>query len=377
MSNNNNSIRNDLNLQAEELYMVDPRSDAEMGEMYIDECDLEKARAVLEAALLDGAEQELDAIDHESPSLYNGVDWDDMAYLVEIQLFMRKCMDRIKWIDRRLEEARAGDYLPREQFMSLVAEKKSLWSYWNAGKAASQSLVGNEKKMWRTFFNMNDHEAFLQNHLSIELSLWNTYGRDDGEEESHEKFHVDPVEQYRDSHLQEMVEYNRNIEVSWKYHDKRLARRLKAEEYRADDMAMKSKTVIENGFKYQVEIDSYGDKSWYLNGQRHREDGLPAIEYANGTKFWYLNGQLHREDGLPAIEWADGTKEWFLNNQRHREDGPAIEYANGIKSGYSNGQRYREDGLSAVKRANGTKFWYLNGIEYTEEEHYQKIKEIK
>jgi len=27
----------------------------------------------------------------------------------------------------------------------------------------------------------------------------------------------------------------------------------------------------------------------------------------------------------------DGSKEWFLNGQRHREDGPAVEYANGHK----------------------------------------------
>ena len=33
-----------------------------------------------------------------------------------------------------------------------------------------------------------------------------------------------------------------------------------------------------------------GYEAWYLNGQRHREDG-PAVEYANGDKEWYLNGQ--------------------------------------------------------------------------------------
>jgi hypothetical protein len=57
-----------------------------------------------------------------------------------------------------------------------------------------------------------------------------------------------------------------------------------------------------------------GDKCWYLNGKRHREDG-PAIEYANGSKFWYLNDKLHREDG-PAIESANGNKFWFLNGKR-------------------------------------------------------------
>jgi len=34
---------------------------------------------------------------------------------------------------------------------------------------------------------------------------------------------------------------------------------------------------------HQVKVitDTYGDKYWYLNGKRHREDG-PAVEHANG-----------------------------------------------------------------------------------------------
>ena len=66
--------------------------------------------------------------------------------------------------------------------------------------------------------------------------------------------------------------------------------------------------------EYTVKVYPNGDKSWYLNGKLHREDG-PAVEYANGTKSWYLNGELHREDG-PAIEYADGDKEWQLNGKQ-------------------------------------------------------------
>ena len=40
--------------------------------------------------------------------------------------------------------------------------------------------------------------------------------------------------------------------------------------------------------------------------------------HANGAKFWYLNDQRHREDG-PAIEWSDGTKYWYLNGQELTE----------------------------------------------------------
>ena len=56
-----------------------------------------------------------------------------------------------------------------------------------------------------------------------------------------------------------------------------------------------------------------GDKEWFLNGERHREDG-PAVERENGDKEWYLNGKRHREDG-PAIEWASGQKMWLLNHK--------------------------------------------------------------
>ena len=70
--------------------------------------------------------------------------------------------------------------------------------------------------------------------------------------------------------------------------------------------------------KPEMTINKYGTKEWYLNGQRHREDG-PAIEWADGSKEWYLNDQYHREDG-PAIEWADGSKYWYLNDKNVTEE---------------------------------------------------------
>ena len=65
--------------------------------------------------------------------------------------------------------------------------------------------------------------------------------------------------------------------------------------------------------EYNVKVYDDGNKYWYLNGNRHREDG-PACEYPDGTKDWFLNGKLHREDG-PAIEGANGYKEWYLNGK--------------------------------------------------------------
>jgi hypothetical protein len=70
--------------------------------------------------------------------------------------------------------------------------------------------------------------------------------------------------------------------------------------------------------EYTVKVYASGNKSWYLNGKRHREDG-PAVEYANGDKAWYLNGKRHREDG-PAIEYADGDKSWYLNGENVTEE---------------------------------------------------------
>ena len=39
---------------------------------------------------------------------------------------------------------------------------------------------------------------------------------------------------------------------------------------------------------YTVEVYDSGNRYWYLNGLRHREDG-PAIEYVNCDKRWFLN----------------------------------------------------------------------------------------
>ena len=92
--------------------------------------------------------------------------------------------------------------------------------------------------------------------------------------------------------------------------------------------------------EYTVKVSPNGDKSWYLNDKRHREDG-PAIEWANGYKYWYLNDKRHREDG-PAIEYSNGDKSWYLNGSLHREDGPAIEWTSGYKSWYLNGKQLTE-----------------------------------
>jgi hypothetical protein len=90
-----------------------------------------------------------------------------------------------------------------------------------------------------------------------------------------------------------------------------------------------------------MEVNEYGDKFWYLNGKRHREDG-PAIEYAGGHKEWWLNGKLHREDG-PAVEYASGGKYWWLNDEFIVGTGPDIEKALFTLSTYLQDQEVTKD----------------------------------
>jgi hypothetical protein len=80
------------------------------------------------------------------------------------------------------------------------------------------------------------------------------------------------------------------------------------------------------------------------------ENYTGITEYSNGDKYWYLNGKRHRNDG-PAIEFNDGDKHWFFKDRLHREDGPAVEVVN------------------------GDRYWYFNGIEYSQEEWFEQLSD--
>jgi hypothetical protein len=73
-----------------------------------------------------------------------------------------------------------------------------------------------------------------------------------------------------------------------------------------------------NYITYEVRVYADGRKCWFLNGQRHREDG-PAVERSNGDNSWWLNGELHREDG-PAVVDSYGDKYWYLNGEYLTEE---------------------------------------------------------
>jgi hypothetical protein len=103
---------------------------------------------------------------------------------------------------------------------------------------------------------------------------------------------------------------------------------------------------IKNDQKIKPFTNFYGDKEYWIDGQ------LRAKICKNGDKFYYHNRLKHRDNVLPAVELANGCKFWYQNGKYHRETGPAIELLDGIKE------------------------WYINGQQYTEEEYNKKIEEL-
>jgi hypothetical protein len=70
--------------------------------------------------------------------------------------------------------------------------------------------------------------------------------------------------------------------------------------------------------EYTVKVFSNGKQEWYLNDERHREDG-PAIIWSDGQQEWWSNDKRHREDG-PAVIFPDGTQQWWLNDKPITEE---------------------------------------------------------
>jgi hypothetical protein len=174
---------------------------------------------------------------------------------------------------------------------------------------------------------------------------------------------------------------------------------------------MQYDTKISDDFTGILEFRD-GEKRWFLNGKRNREDG-PAIECPNGNKFWFLNGKYHCENG-PAIERIDGTKKWYLNGEEYSEEQWKIEveklqadrakkakevptmqmikvnevteipndftgileFSNGAKLWKVNGNWHREDG-PAYEREDGTKEWWLSNCQYTEEQWKIEVEKLR
>jgi hypothetical protein len=113
----------------------------------------------------------------------------------------------------------------------------------------------------------------------------------------------------------------------------------------------------------KLKISPDGTREWFLNGERHRQDG-PAVEFPDGYRAWWLNGERHRQDG-PAIEFPDGYRAWYLNGKRHRQDGPAVENPDGTREWWLNGRKFKN-----CER-------FLKALEKTvSEKRFQEIKSL-
>lgn len=72
-------------------------------------------------------------------------------------------------------------------------------------------------------------------------------------------------------------------------------------------------------------------REWWVNGDRHRIHGKPAVIRAHGVRKWWVHGFRHRAGDLPAVIAADGSLEWWVNDEVHRDGSlPAILSANGV-----------------------------------------------
>ena len=85
--------------------------------------------------------------------------------------------------------------------------------------------------------------------------------------------------------------------------------------------------------EYTVKVYDNGNKEWFLNDQRHREDG-PAIQNEYGDKAWFLNGKrltkeewenrMKNPNRAEADEWAKA--EWAKARTEYRKNNPILSH---------------------------------------------------
>lgn len=115
-------------------------------------------------------------------------------------------------------------------------------------------------------------------------------------------------------------------------------------------------------------IYTNGTYIWFYKNEIHKNRG-PAIETDSGSKMWYKNGRLNRGGDRPAIVRADGRTEWWVNGQRHREDGPALITKTGDEEWFYKGVKHRIDGPAVIHKTLpfSDEYW-IKGTRLTKEE---------
>ena len=203
--------------------------------------DSPHVRHIMEQALLAAAFE--DVTEKANEYVYTPSDVDDVAFVVEAQVAMKRlgsrqheCQVGVDQIQSRLDAATEGDYLPRQQFLALVERKKDLISeklrlrsLWKKGLDACKDVIGDDKGVWGRFFSIEDPEAWLDAHLSDDsmfrgFTHGDTSAVDDGlllpEEDN------DVADMLSIAHLVEMKEYDRPESAGQGYWDWKVEKKI-------------------------------------------------------------------------------------------------------------------------------------------------------
>ena len=73
-------------------------------------------------------------------------------------------------------------------------------------------------------------------------------------------------------------------------------------------------TILYDNPGYVCIITYYGDKYYFFNKLKHKDDG-PAVCIYNQVDMYYMEGKLHRLDG-PAKIFKDGRLEWWYQDNK-------------------------------------------------------------
>jgi len=122
--------------------------------------------------------------------------------------------------------------------------------------------------------------------------------------------------------------------------------------YTHEEWWLKDKKHRENGpavtvwCRFDSGITRIIREEWWHHGNLHRNEvdnkgeSLPAI-IAEDDMQWYRHGELHRLDGYARLK--NGDKEWWVNGRRHRDENrPAVIPFNGRKQWWVNGEVVNE-----------------------------------
>jgi hypothetical protein len=169
--------------------------------------DLQEARFILD--------QYMAGMKDESAYLYNNPDpeGDRLAHVVECQLAMDKVMTVIQAIDERIENAKCGrDYrIPYSEFKHMVTTRSKQWELWHRGRETVAKTIGKDKTLWVKFFELKEQgklEDYLAEYLNKGINKYFTFNGNVVSSDKVDSRHASSEVVYRDSHIQEMKDYD-------------------------------------------------------------------------------------------------------------------------------------------------------------------------